>query len=81
MKLTEVIAIWEKLHIKDTGEIGYCDLHDAIEEVVGVENDIDCSVSSTDRDQNAVFSRMYGSRPEGLIQQIHKHKPRDQNHV
>lgn len=40
MKLTEVIAIWDKLHIKDTGELGYCDLEIAIEKVVGIENDI-----------------------------------------
>jgi len=40
MKLSEVIRIWERLHIKDTGELGFCDLADAIEEVVGLANDI-----------------------------------------
>lgn len=40
MKLTDVIEIWGKLHVKDTGELGYCDLEAAIEGVVGVENDV-----------------------------------------
>ncbi len=40
MKLTEVIAIWDILHVKHVGDLGYCDLQDAIEEVVGIENDI-----------------------------------------
>jgi hypothetical protein len=40
MKLTEVIAIWDKLHVKDTGELGYCDLEAAIAKVVGVDNDV-----------------------------------------
>lgn len=35
MKLSEVIAIWDILHVKDVGEIGFCDLERAIEEVVG----------------------------------------------
>lgn len=40
MKLSSVIAIWEILHSKDTGELGYCDLEKAIEQSVGIENDI-----------------------------------------
>lgn len=40
MKLSEAIAIWEIVHVKDTGELGYCDMEKAIEEVVGIENDI-----------------------------------------
>ncbi len=40
MKLTDVIAVWDLLHVKDTGELGYCDLEHAIEEVVGVEDDV-----------------------------------------
>ena len=40
MKLTEVIAVWDVLHVKETGELGYCDLERAIEEVVGIENDV-----------------------------------------
>ena len=40
MKLSEFIAIWEILHIKDTGDVGYCDLEKAIEQICGVENDI-----------------------------------------
>ena len=40
MKLTEVIKIWDILHTKDTGELGYCDLERAIDTIVGVENDV-----------------------------------------
>lgn len=40
MKLTEVIAIWDILHIKDTGELGYCDLEKAVEQVCSIENDV-----------------------------------------
>ena len=40
MRLSEVIAIWDILHEKDTGDIGYCDLEKAIEQVCGIENDI-----------------------------------------
>lgn len=40
MKLTDIIEIWDRLHIVDTGELGYCDLEKAIEEVVGIKNDI-----------------------------------------
>ncbi len=41
MKLTDVIKVWEIIHVKDVGELGYCDLEKAIEKVVGVENDAD----------------------------------------
>ena len=40
MKLTKVIAVWDELHIKDTGELGYSDLEKAIEKVDGIENDV-----------------------------------------
>lgn len=40
MKLSDIIAIWEILHVKDTGNIGFCDLADAIKQTVGEENDI-----------------------------------------
>ena len=41
IKLTEIIAVWDILHIKDTGEIGYCDLQNALERVgVTVINDV-----------------------------------------
>lgn len=43
MKLTSVIAVWEELHVKDVGELAYCDLQDAIEKVDGIENDINSS--------------------------------------
>ncbi|KKM77612.1 hypothetical protein LCGC14_1368280 [marine sediment metagenome] len=40
MKLTAVIEIWDELHTKDTGELGFCDLEKAIETVDGIENDV-----------------------------------------
>ena len=40
MKLTEVIKLWDILHVKYVGELGYCDLENAIEDIVGIENDI-----------------------------------------
>ena len=40
MKLSEVIKIWDIIHVRDTGELGYCDLEKAIETVTGIENDI-----------------------------------------
>ena len=40
MKLTTVINLWDRLHKKDIGELGFCDLADAIEAEVGLENDI-----------------------------------------
>ena len=39
MKLTDVIKIWEILHVKDVGELGFSDLEKAVGDVVGVEND------------------------------------------
>ena len=40
MKLTDVIAVWDILHVKDTGDIGFCDLDAAIDKVCGVVNDV-----------------------------------------
>ena len=40
MKLSDVIKIWDMLHVKDTGDIGFCDLEKAISDTVGVENDV-----------------------------------------
>lgn len=31
IKLSVLIKIWDVLHLKSTGEIGFCDLCDAIE--------------------------------------------------
>jgi len=40
IKLSEVIKIWDLIHVKDIGELNYCDLYNAVEKVVGeVEND------------------------------------------
>jgi len=38
MTLQEIIDIWEELHVKDTGELGFCDLANAVREVVGITN-------------------------------------------
>jgi len=38
--LTEALNIWEELHVKNTGEIGFCDLEKALDNVIGVENNI-----------------------------------------
>ena len=40
MKLSELVKIWEILHQKDTGSIGFCDLVKAIEGYMVVENDL-----------------------------------------
>ena len=40
MKLTKIIAIWDILHKKGTGELGFSDLLGAIEGIEGIENDI-----------------------------------------
>lgn len=42
MNLTDVIAVWDILvaHVKDLGDLGFCDLQDAIDSVVGVVNDV-----------------------------------------
>lgn len=40
MKLSKLVEIWEILHKQDTGELGFCDLVDAVEEVDTVQNDL-----------------------------------------
>ena len=41
MKLTDVIAIWDKLRVFDTNfNIDFCDFEKVIEAVVDVENDV-----------------------------------------
>lgn len=40
VNLSDISAIWEILHAKNTGEIGYSDLQNAIESIVKVHNDI-----------------------------------------
>lgn len=41
MKLSAVIEVWDILHAKDCGELGYYDLEAAIEKADGIENDIE----------------------------------------
>lgn len=46
MKLSEVVKLWDILHIKDTGELEYCDLEKAIEKITGIEYDIIGNIDS-----------------------------------
>lgn len=38
MTIQELIDVWDELHVKDTGELGFCDLVNAVEKVVGITN-------------------------------------------
>lgn len=40
MRLSELVKMWDILHQRDTGALGFCDLVDAAEMVVEVENDL-----------------------------------------
>ncbi len=40
MKLSDVMAVWDILHIKSVGDLGFYDLERAIDKIVGVENDL-----------------------------------------
>jgi hypothetical protein len=40
ISLTELIKVWDILHLKNTGDLGFTDLVEAFEKVSGVENDI-----------------------------------------
>ena len=51
MKLTQLIKTWDVLHTKDTGEIGFCDLDNALAEAgVVVENDVNSCQPDLPRD-------------------------------
>jgi len=39
MLLSEIIKVWDIIHVLNVGELGFCDLEKAISEVVKVEND------------------------------------------
>ena len=39
MKLSDVIKVWDFMHLKNISDLGFCDLEKAIDQVVGVEND------------------------------------------
>ena len=54
IKLTEVIAVWETLHVLDTGDLGFCDLEKALDEAVGVVNDI-CPFTPEEFTQLSLF--------------------------
>jgi len=51
MRLSDVIKIWDILHVKDVGELTFTDLDNAIDATCGVENDvfIDISVKGRER--------------------------------
>lgn len=55
MKLTEVIAVWDILHMQDTGSLGFCDLEKALDEIVGVENDVPGCQPATEEDLRRDF--------------------------
>lgn len=40
MKLSEVLAVWDIIDVKPRADLGLCDLEAALDEVVGIENDI-----------------------------------------
>lgn len=40
MKLSNVTKVWEELCAKDTGQLNYRDLQQAIEKVEGIKNDV-----------------------------------------
>ena len=41
MKLSKLVAVWEILHQRDTGDMGFCDMVDALEKCgVVIENDL-----------------------------------------
>ena len=40
MKFRDMLKIWDILNIKNTGDLGPCDLDDAINKVVGVEYEV-----------------------------------------
>lgn len=47
MKLSEVIEVWEMIHVMDIGELGFGDMEKAIDEVVGIENDVSTQIGAT----------------------------------
>lgn len=40
MKLTDLMKVWEIVHVKNIGDLGFCDIEKAVEEVCGIENDV-----------------------------------------
>lgn len=50
MRLTQLIAAWDILHLKDTGEMGFCDLDKALTDSgVVIENDAAGLMSGSDK--------------------------------
>ncbi len=46
INLTDVIAVWDELHVRDVGDIGFCDLEKALDRIVGVHNDVNSAIFS-----------------------------------
>lgn len=40
MKLTDVMRVWDLIHGKDTGDLGFSDLEQAIDQVIGIRNNV-----------------------------------------
>ena len=60
MLLSKVIEVWDLIHFKNVGELGFCDLEDAIDSVFGIENDCDPPQSpspSFQKDLEALLNR------------------------
>lgn len=53
MKLSQVIAIWDELQVKDTGEVGFYDLEKAINKIIGIENDVENTYCNLMKDREA----------------------------
>ena len=50
MKLSQLMNAWEELHVKDTGELGFCDLDKALTNAgVEIENDMPNALSQKGR--------------------------------
>ena len=48
MKLSDVVKIWDDLiHYKDIGELEFCDLQNAVDQVVGIEKECKPLTGST----------------------------------
>lgn len=62
MKLTDLIKVWDIIHVINVGDLGYCDLEKAIEAVCGIENDVPgCQPSAPkNKEQPANGSRAGG---------------------
>ncbi len=47
MKLNDVVKIWDLIQYKDIGELEFCDLQNAVDQVVGIEKECKPLTEST----------------------------------